>query len=155
MLLRDLLLQLGVDTASFTAPAATPVNRGQLPPIKITKPHSLDQIGQFEFGDRYCVVLLSGVRVDVRQLDTLLGVIKSEFLLAETYDLTLHLAGKKSQTLILRPKAELGRPWGRNIAQTCKNIQDWVTIFNLSGEWPAELIAMPRPPQRGNQTWTS
>ena len=154
MLLRELLLHLGLNEASFLQQVSNPT-RGTIPPIRIVKPHSLDQIGQFEFGERYAIVMLSGVRVDVRQLDIMLGVVKSEFLVADTYDMTLHLAGNKTKSLILRPKNELGRPWGRNIAQTCRNIQDWVTIYNLSGEWPEEIVALPRPKRQENAAWTS
>ena len=152
MLLRELLIQLGINASSFDRPP--PFSKGSNPALRVTSPHSLDQIGQFEFGERYCVVLLSGMRVDVRQLDTILGVIKSEFLLAETYDLTLHVGGGKKKNLILRPKAELGRPWGRNVAKTCKQIEDWVTIYNLPGEWPEEAAKLYVPPyHRGIQSW--
>ena len=126
MLLSSLILQLGVHNFALSR----------------TSSHSLDQIGQFEFGERYCIMLLSQQRIEVRQLDTILSAVIDEYKLAETYDLTLHMAGKKGKTLILKPKAVLGRPWGRDVPKTCAKIQDWVTHFNLTETWPDEALGL-------------
>jgi hypothetical protein len=133
MLLKDLMEELGIRMFPFDPPRV----RGQLAPRPL--PHSLALVGQFEFGDRYAIALTTGARVEVRQLDTLLDVIKSEFLIAETYDFTLVLAGKKTTNLFLRPKAVLGKPWDRDVSALCVDLASWVTQYNLSGEWPEQV----------------
>ena len=101
--------------------------------------HCLDFVGQFEFGETYNILLLSGVRVEVKQLETLLECMRDEFKEAETYDALLGRPRQVRGTqigLVVKPKAVMGTPWGRNVPKLCNNIRGWVTHYNLSGEWP-------------------
>lgn len=122
--------------------------------------HCLDLIGQFEFGEDYAIVLLNGLRLHVRELDTILDCIRDEFKVAPTYDAVLTYprlsAHWKSRSVIVRPKAELGTPWGRNIPKLCADLREWVTMYNLTGEWPekelSRCVTPEAPSKHGGQT---
>lgn len=106
-------------------------------------PHLLSYAKAFTFGEQYRITFTNSVSIDIRDLNTMLAVIYGEFMAATNYDLRL---GYFKNRLIVAPKVELGQVWNRNVVRDCGRIQDWVTAYNLSGEWPEEVrtLAWPR-----------
>ena len=90
------------------------------------------------------------MRVEFRDLHTLVDVLGDELLASPTYDVQSFLSGK---TLVVRPKNEMGRPWGRNVRKIKTTLLEHVAMYNLTGEWPSDY---PREPAllELNKKWT-
>ena len=105
-------------------------------------PHLLSYAKAFTFGEKYKIVFNNSWALDVRTLDTMISVIHDEFMVAKNYDLRMCFF---QNNLVLEPKVELGQVWNRNVNRDCGRILDWVTTYNLSGDWPEEVRVLDWP----------
>ena len=100
-----------------------------------TERHSLADIERFEFGDKYIIRRYIGRSVEVKQLDTILSCLRDEFREAECWDFLLR---KKpiDNAFHVFPRKVMGRAWNRDTGKLCRTIESFVTLYNLTGQWP-------------------
>lgn len=122
--------------------------------LRITGPHSLDQIGQFALGDKYVVQLMGGSAVEVCDLQDMIDIICEEFRTAPDYDFEVFRGAAKAngRTLFILPRHVLGVPYGRNLKRLRENLQLWLGHYNLTGEWLAEVPMRSIQPTRFDRT---
>lgn len=105
-------------------------------------PHALRQVGQFAIGtDAYVVQLLSGNSVTIPDLSDMIEVICGEFRAAPNWDFEV-FAGRgrvNNRSLFVRPREELGRPFGRNLRALRENLMLWTAHLSLTGELPPDV----------------
>ena len=103
-----------------------------------SEPHSLADIYHFEFGEKYRIRYNDGKAIEVKRLDTMLDCIRSEFRMTECWDLYV-TRGNHSNFIYAFPRNVMGRAWNRNIPKLCDRIESYVTIYNLTGQWPENM----------------
>lgn len=103
-----------------------------------SEPHSLSDIHDFGFGENYRIRYNDGRVIEVKRLDTMLDYIRSEFRMTECWDLHVTM-GKSSNIIHAFPRNVMGRAWNRNIPKLCDRIESYVTIYNLTGQWPENM----------------
>ena len=117
-----------------------------------TEPHSLEDINNFGFGEKYQIQYNNGKVIEVKQLDTLLNCMRDEFLMTECWDFDVRMdriPGSPSRSdplgqrgpvaLCIRPRNVLGRAWTRDINGVCRKLEAYVTYYNLTGQWPENM----------------
>lgn len=103
-----------------------------------SEPHSLSDIHNFGFVENYRIRYNDGRVIEVKRLDTILDCIRSEFRMTECWDMYVTM-GKSSNTILAYPRNVMGRAWNRNIPKLCDRIESYVTIYNLTGQWPENM----------------
>lgn len=112
--------------------------------------HSLDVIAQFEFGQRYSLLLKSGATVDFQDFETIISCLHDELRLGDTWDADYGLFRVRKSKLVVTPRNTMGRPWGRNIRRMVDNISMWVAEYNLTEQWSKDI-----PPLTTLTPWSS
>jgi len=102
------------------------------------EPHSLSDIHNFGFGENYRIRYNDGRAIEVKRLDTMLDCIRSEFRMTECWDLHVTM-GEYSNFIYAFPRNVMGRAWNRNIPKLCDRIEEYVTIYSLTGQWPENM----------------
>lgn len=102
------------------------------------EPHSLSGISCFGFGEKYRTLYNDGRAIEFKHLDTILDCIRSEFRLAECWDLVLRM-GYRRNKIYAYPQNVMGIAWNRDINKMCKKIELYVTHYNLTGQWPENM----------------
>jgi len=103
-----------------------------------SEPHSLSDIHNFGFGEKYRIRYNDGHAIEVKRLDTILDCIRSEFRMTECWDMYVTM-GKMSNIIHAYPRNVMGRAWNRDINKLCKKIESYVTHYNLTGQWPENM----------------
>jgi hypothetical protein len=107
--------------------------------IKLSaEPHSLEDINNFGFGEIYQIRYNNGKAIELKQLDTLLDCIRSEYRQTECWDIALRMA-KSGKMIHAFPRNVMGRAWNRDIDKVCRKLESAVTHYNLTGQWPENM----------------
>lgn len=112
--------------------------------------HSLDVIAQFEFGQRYSLLLKSGATVDFQDFETTISCLHDELRLGDTWDAEYGLSRVGKPKLVVVPENTMGRPWGRNLKRLVADISMWVAEYNLTEQWSKDI-----PPLTTLTPWSS
>lgn len=109
--------------------------------LRVAEPHSLNEVGQFALGDVYVVQLMNGNSITVNELGDMIDIICDELRAAPNFDVEVFAgAGRTNKnTLFIKPKQELGVPFGRNLRTLRQNLMLWMAHYSLAGEFPPDV----------------